>query len=62
MSLYSDKPAWSNLEDDMAGRAARYQAKRKAKKRKERARKCGFMKKSRPGGRLKKTRGHQRAF
>jgi hypothetical protein len=46
----------------MAGRSARYQAKLKAKKRKERARKCGFMKKTRPGGRLKKIRGHHRAY
>lgn len=37
-----------------SNKSARLKAKLKAKKQKERARKCGFMKKHRAGGRLKR--------
>ncbi len=47
----------TGLEDAMAGRSARYKAKLKAKKMKERARKGGYLKKRKPGGRMKKLRG-----
>lgn len=41
-----------------SGKSARHRAKLKAKKRKERVRKAGLLKKRRAGGRLKRVKPH----